>query len=81
MGLISLSLMACSASSRQQVIPRDIPGAPAYLKPVYVADPKLGEDPYQIAARERAGRLQANRIIVRGATEWNAVAADIGKSP
>jgi len=59
------------------VIPRMIPGPPAYLVPVQVPPPKLGEDPYEIAARERAGRLQANRIIVRGAAEWSAVAAEI----
>lgn len=80
-GLISVSLMGCSASGRAQVIPRAVPMAPAYLAPVFVPDPVLGEDPYDTAARERAGRLQANRIIVKGAAEWNAVAADIGKTP
>jgi hypothetical protein len=61
------------------VLPRDVPGAPAYLQPVYVADPKLGEDPYKIAARERAGRLQANRVIVKGATEWNTMAGEFAQ--
>ena len=59
------------------MIPRLIPGPPAYLTPVEVRNPQLGEDPYQIAARERAGRLQANRVIVRGAEEWSALARDI----
>lgn len=62
------------------MIPRVIPGPPAYLAPVFVAQPALGEDPYEIAARERAGRLQANRIIVNGAAEWNQIAAEIGNS-
>lgn len=47
------------------------------MVPVIVAEPKLGDDPYAIAARERAGRLQANRIIIKGAAEWNAVAAEL----
>lgn len=71
--LLSLSLIACSASNSAAVIPRNMPGVPAYMKPVYVADPKIGEDPLIIAARERAGRIQANRIIVRGGKEWSAV--------
>lgn len=68
--------MGCSTSGSQKVMPRSVPGAPPYMQPVIVPNPKLGEDPYEIAARERAGRLQANRIIVRGATEWNRVAAE-----
>lgn len=59
------------------MIPRVIPGPPAYLAPVSVRDPALGEDPYQIAARERAGRLQANRVIVKAANEWNTLAAEL----
>lgn len=57
------------------VVPRVLPGPPAYMQPVGVAAPVLGEDPYAVAARERAGRLQANRVIVRAAAEWNALAA------
>jgi len=56
-----------------------IPAAPAYLVPVFVADPALGEDPYEIAARERAGRLQANRVIVKSAQEWNTMAAEFAR--
>lgn len=82
LALLSASLMACSPSSRgATVLPRTIPPAPAYLQPVHVATPKLGEDPYQIAARERAGRLQANRVIAKAATEWNMVAADLAATP
>lgn len=80
MGLISLNLMGCSTSgNRGDVLPRSIPKAPDYMKPVYVADPVLAEDPYDTAARERAGRLQANRIIVKGANEWNTMASEFSK--
>lgn len=61
------------------MLPRSVPGAPSYLSPVHVADPMLGEDPYAIAARERAGRLQANRRIVKGAAEWDTMAAEFAK--
>lgn len=78
--LLSLSLMGCSTSgSGATVLPRDIPPAPSYMKPVHVKDPVLAEDPYAIAARERAGRLQANRIIVKGAAEWNTMAAEFAQ--
>lgn len=73
--------MGCSASSRATVLPRVVPSAPSYLAPVGVKTPSLGEDPYQIAARERAGRLQANRIIVKAAAEWNMVAAEFAATP
>lgn len=80
LALTSASLMACSASSRSAtVLPRDVPGAPSYLAPVQVRNPALGEDPYAIAARERAGRLQANRVIVKGAAEWNTMAAEFAQ--
>jgi hypothetical protein len=75
--LLSLSLMACSASNNQlRIIDRNLPGPPSYLQPVGVKAPTLGEDPYDIAARERAGRLQANRIIVKGRTAWLTMKKD-----
>lgn len=78
--LISLSLMGCSASGRSAtVLPRDVPRAPDYLVPVHVNPPVLGEDPYAVAARERAGRLQANRVIVKTAAEWNTMAAEFSQ--
>lgn len=79
LALLSTSLMGCSTSGSANVLARDVPGAPSYMRPVGVADPKLGEDPYLIAARERAGRLQANRIIVRGSAEWNTMAAEFAQ--
>jgi hypothetical protein len=79
--LISANLMGCSTSGNAsaRVLPRAVPGAPSYLVPVHVANPVLGEDPFAIAARERAGRLQANRIIVRGSAEWNTMAAEFAQ--
>lgn len=78
--LTGVSLMACSTSGNSQgVLPRDVPGAPSYMVPVQVRNPVLGEDPYAIAARERAGRLQANRVIVKGAAEWNTMAAEFAQ--
>lgn len=72
--------MGCSTSgSAPAVLPRDVPGAPSYMVPVRVADPVLGEDPFAIAARERAGRVQANRVIVKAANEWNTMAADFAQ--
>lgn len=61
------------------MLPRAVPAAPSYLVPVPVKAPALGEDPYAVAARERAGRLQANRIIVKGAAEWNTMAAEFAQ--
>lgn len=71
--------MGCSTSGSAKVLPRSVPGAPAYMAPVQVKAPMLGEDPYAVAARERAGRLQANRIIVTGVAEWNAMAAEFAQ--
>lgn len=79
LALLSLNLMGCSTSGSATVLPRDVPGAPPYMVPVKVADPVLGEDPFAIAARERAGRVQANRVIVKAANEWNTMAADFAQ--
>ena len=35
-----------------------------------VLEPKAGEDMLAIAARERAGRLKANRIIGNAREQW-----------
>lgn len=74
---LSLSLMGCSTSGSARILPRDIPGPPSYMAAVAVRDPFLGEDPYIIAARERAGRVQANRIIVSSKAEWLRQQADL----
>jgi hypothetical protein len=66
-----LPLAGCAGSNNlREVIARDLPAPPAYLRPVSVAEPKAGEDMLAIAARERAGRLTANRIIRSARGQW-----------
>lgn len=79
--LLSLSLMGCSPSGNAQlrVIERHIPDPPTYLRTVKVKDPVLGEDPYDIAARERAGRVQGNRIIINTRHAWLKMQAEFAK--
>jgi hypothetical protein len=69
---IPLLLAACagSGSTLREVVRRDLPAAPAYLQPVAAPDPKAGEDAVAVAARERAGRLKANRIIRNARVQW-----------
>jgi hypothetical protein len=54
----------------REVVRRDLPAAPAYLQPVAVPDPRAGENATAVAARERAGRLKANRIISNARMQW-----------
>ena len=66
-----LPLAGCAGSSSlRDVIARDLPAPPAYLRPVTMVEPKAGEDLLAIAARERAGRLKANRIIGNARGQW-----------
>lgn len=55
-------LTGCGASG-EVPISRDLPQAPAFAKPVSVKEPEAGEPALAVAARERAGRMQANRVI------------------
>ncbi len=48
-----------------------MPGPPPYLLPVQVLDPHEGEALLEIAGRERAGRLKANRIINACKADWS----------
>lgn len=66
-----LTACAGSSSSVRDIVQRDIPGPPAYLQPVLVAEPKAGEKVVVVAARERAGRLKANSIIRNARDQWN----------
>lgn len=63
-------LSACSASGERPVT-RDLPAWPAFARPVSVPDPQPGEPALAVAARERAGRLAANRTIEQ-ARGWYA---------
>jgi hypothetical protein len=68
-----LPLAACGHSGNsgvREIVKRDLPAPPAYLQPVAVADPKAGEPILGVAARERAGRLKANSIIVGTRSAW-----------
>ena len=79
---IPLLLTACagSGSTLREVVRRDLPAAPAYLQPVAVPDPKTGEDILAVAARERAGRMKANRIIRNARTQWDKLRAAYRKA-
>ena len=69
---IPLLLTGCagSGSKLQDVVRRDLPAAPAYMRPIAVPDPRAGEDALNVAARERAGRLKANTIIKNARAQW-----------
>lgn len=66
---LALALSACTTTSGRPVVQRQLPPFPAYAQPVKVKDPKAGEDPLAVAARERAGRVKANRVI-EDLNEW-----------
>jgi hypothetical protein len=59
----------------KDVIHRDLPAAPAYLRPVAVPEPKAGENALSVAARERAGRLKANTVIRSARAQWEKLRA------
>jgi hypothetical protein len=61
---------AGSSSGVRDVIRRDLPASPGYLQPVAVPQPQQGENAVAFAARERAGRLKANRIIRNARAQW-----------
>lgn len=52
-----------------------MPPVPACLEEVTVPDPVAGEAAVIVAARERAGRLEANRRIRCGASLWQEARA------
>jgi hypothetical protein len=55
------TLSGCVTSGSAPVpVARHLPAPPSYAKPVEVAEPKRGDDALLVAARERAGRKQAN---------------------
>ncbi len=69
---MTLPLTACagSGSNLKNVVRRDLPVSPAYMRPVSVLEPTAGESIVGVAARERAGRLKANTIIRNARTQW-----------
>lgn len=73
----TMMLAGCAASTPAKVeVWRDLPPSPSYLQPVTVPAPRAGEDPLAIAARERAGRGEANRRITALGRWYDAVRAE-----
>jgi hypothetical protein len=64
--LLTISVAGCSTSGS---VERTLPARPGFAKPITVPDPRVGEDALSIAARERAGRIAANCVIVNY-NEW-----------
>jgi len=62
---LAMASAGCSTSSRKEPLARSLPAEPAFAREVGVPDPRVGEDVLVVAARERAGRLQANAVIRR----------------
>ncbi|HWL06711.1 MAG TPA: hypothetical protein VNQ99_17545 [Xanthobacteraceae bacterium] len=54
---------------------------PPFAREVAVQDPRVGEDVLVVAARERAGRLQANAVIRRFRGWYGDVRRSYGGSP
>lgn len=75
MTILPLGACAGSGSQLRDVVRRDIPAAPAYLQPVVVLEPRVGENAVAVAARERAGRLKANSIIRNARAQWEKLRA------
>jgi hypothetical protein len=69
--LVALCLLSACAQSGKPPIARSLPDEPSFVRPVAVAEPKQGDALLTIAARERAGRIEANRIIA-GQRGWYA---------
>ena len=76
--LIAVIVAGCSTSGSVPAS-RQLPAPPDFAKPVSVPDPKIGEPALAVAGRERAGRLQANRIITEFRNWYAGVRADYAK--
>jgi hypothetical protein len=62
-GLALATSAGCSTFASPSVSPVALPPLPTCAQPVEVAAPAVGEPLLLIAARERAGRLEANRNV------------------
>ncbi|MGV6876654.1 hypothetical protein ACUSIJ_28810 [Pseudochelatococcus sp. B33] len=80
---LTMMLAACAGSTQGKVeVRRDLPQFPSWGIPVTVPQPKAGDDPLVIAARERAGRGEANRRITALGQWYGAVRAEYaGEKP
>lgn len=75
---MAVTVAGCSTSGSAPSA-RQLPAVPDFAKPVSVPDPNIGEPALTIAGRERAGRLQANRIITEFRDWYAGVRADYAK--
>lgn len=76
--LIALALAGCQTDG---ALVRHLPDWPAMCRGAAVKEPRPGEELLVIAARERSGRLKANRTI-RACGEWySSVAEDYARPP
>lgn len=73
---MAMTLAGCAGLNS---VTRSLPPAPGYLQPVAVTEPHQGEACVAYAARERAGRLTANKTIEAGRDDWNAISASYAK--
>ena len=74
----TLGLAGCGAPPPVALSPI-LPGAPVdFGHPVAVRAPQVGEDARVYAARERAGRLTANRRLVNDAAFYADVVSKFG---
>lgn len=75
--LLSLSLISCSTAKVPKVntaVPTVmLPDPPAYLRPVAISDPKVGDDPLLVAASYRQGLKQCNARINSGVSDWRGM--------
>lgn len=69
-------MLAACVSSGSAPARRDLPPVPGFIKPVVVSEPREGEPAVLVAARERAGRVAANRVITAFRDWYAGVRAD-----
>jgi hypothetical protein len=67
-----MALAACAPSNSPEPLARNLPPWPGALgAPVAVREPQAGENAIAVAARERAGRIEANGRMA-GLRAWYA---------
>lgn len=75
-----LALSGCAKSPPISAVTRDLPIEPAFAREVHVT-PRAEDDELTAAGRERAGRQQANDIIVCFVDWYRRVRATYGQNP
>ncbi len=77
--LVALALAGCGEAPVVSAPAPILPSAPAYIGcPVKVRPPTVGEDARVLAARERVGRLTANRCFRDATAFYSDVEAKFG---